>query len=127
MQRVRKLDNRAGRNTMRLLIVALLLVGCATPGEVRQSTKRSTHELRQGPQAAAYCILRNAEEHRSWHSADVRPNGERFEFVGRSAPEITLVVVDVSPSGSGSRATVYLREAWFIGHDELVPALVKGC
>lgn len=112
---------------MRLTLLALLLVGCSSPGEVRQSSQRTTHELRQPAQAAAYCILRNAEEHREWFTANIRPNGERFELVFRVAADVTFVVVDVAPSGSGSRATIYLREQWFYGRSELAPALVKGC
>lgn len=107
-------------------ITLLLLAGCATPQEMRAESERHEWTSAKAPADLARCIARYGEENTPmlYPTATVRDGGAgAFEVQLRNGTEI-LLVADVLPQGSGSRATVYRR---YPHTTNLPAAMAKGC
>lgn len=118
---------------MGILLTLVILVGCQTtltPQELMTEGQKSVHPLRQPLGIAAGCFARNIEKHRQVYVASVRdtPLGKEvaIRFVSHGGSHWTAVA-NIEPSGSGSLATVYLRNTYFYRRDEFIPTLVKDC
>lgn len=112
-----------------MLIAAILISACSTPQQLVESGDRSTHKLARAPEQAAGCIARNAESAATALMASVRTYDRpgSYEVVARSGPDTTLAYVQIDPDPPGSRATLWLRSAWFVGKGELAATMMKGC
>lgn len=115
---------------MRYVLFALLLAGCATSQEVRDTGEKIVvGDLARPPAVAAACMARNIENDRPvFGTVPVRPlERDSWEVIYRTGPETVLAVVHVEPDGPGSRATIWLKGHWFYRRGDLVPTMLKGC
>lgn len=116
----------------RLTIAALALTaGCAlTPKEVIEQGPRSVHELRQPPALAAGCMARNIENHRQSYSSHVRAiDASTTELVVRmpQAENAAMAVAHVTPSRTGSTATIWMSPHTMHAIHRDLEAMLAGC
>lgn len=116
------------KTTTLAIALTLLTAGCMTQQELLSNGTQSEHRLKARPPVAAACLARNFDNFRSGWTSTVRAlDATSTEMVGNWGPDITAVIAHVKPDRDGSIATIWLRPYAFVGRDDLVPAMLKGC
>jgi hypothetical protein len=111
-------------------VALALLAGCQTPlapQPVAREGTRSAHSLRLEPHLAAVCIARNVDQYRSPYSAEIRPgvSPALVEVQVRGARLVS--VAELTASGEGSRASIWMSAGPVYEWEALVAAMVEGC
>lgn len=92
------------------VLLLVLLSGCVTTlADVRERGTRHEFTMTKPPAAAAACVARNAENAGDMMWGHVMPTVREGSVPGTvelAAP--VMFIADFVPSGSGSKATVYL-------------------
>ena len=114
------------------LAAAVLSAGCIPiPIPLGSSSGTgSTHvvSLKLPPPKAAQCFARNAEEHSSALTAEVRTERDgRAETIVRVKNGVTYATGRFQPMGNGSRGEVELMARTSGRQSDLLDALFQGC
>ena len=111
-----------------LLSIAALLGACAlTPQGVRETGTRFEFQLAKAPEAAAWCIARNAEEMSVFNwAATVRPAASPggFEVIVRVGGADVFAVAQVPATG---RTTIWIRRQYIFSHEGAAKEMIAGC
>ena len=121
---------RRVRAAVYLAALGLAAVLSACTSSPRQSTPGgSSHSVRLQlpPDQAAACFARNAEEHSSALTAEVRRGGDFAEVMVRVKNGVPYGTADFRRAGAGSRATIVLNVMTRSRLGDLVDALTEGC
>mgnify|MGYP003392503985 FL=1 len=112
-----------------LILVPLLLAGCATPGEIMQTPPDAKAALKQGPALAAACISRNIDKRSTNIISDRRPTPEGWELVARVTGEVTTIylIADLRAGESGTLAELWTPGLFASGRNAEVQELLRGC
>lgn len=109
-----------------LPIVAVLLAGCSTPGDLMEAKNANTYQSKQAPRAVANCIVRNQIQTGGVVPAVVdAPSGAVELTIPDSQYRITQFHAVITPVSGGSSikawtASPYLRQT-------IEDALLKDC
>ena len=112
-----------------LSALALAAVSACTSSPRPGTPGGSSHTVRLQlpPDQAAACFARNAEEHSSALTAQVRREADRAEVVVRVKNGVLYGTADFQRAGAGSRATIALNVMTRGRLGDLVDALTEGC
>lgn len=115
--------------TFAAVMTCALLAGCvSTPAQLVEEGPRSDFILKNTPELAASCMARNVEEKNGLlTTARKLDQAGAYEVLIKSAPDVTLVYAIASPQGAGSKATVWLRSAWFVNQSTIAATMTNGC
>jgi starvation-inducible outer membrane lipoprotein len=112
------------------VVIALLLVGCATaPGEVWSTGTRTSFASAKTPRQVARCIARNAENGSGYLIAQERIEDDgSAEVIVRSTLELvtTIAVAKIQQTANGSSVELAISTD-AIAPGRLRERLVKGC
>jgi hypothetical protein len=109
-------------------MIAACLSGCAAPSrQVGAQGSRHSVRLQQPPVEAAECFARNAEEHSSALTAEVRPGHDSAEAVVRVKNGVLYGTAVFQRAGSGSTGTITLMVSTTGRRSDLLDSLIEGC
>jgi hypothetical protein len=115
------------RVAVTVMIVASVAACAVSPRQPVSHGSRHAHRFQQPPEQAAACFARNAEEHSSALTAEVRPGRDRAQVVVRVKNGVTYAIADFERAGSGSTASIVLNVATSGRRNDVLDALVEGC
>ncbi len=119
-------------NKSTLLLLAVILTGCSTPGDFVNEGPTAEYKSTRTPIQAANCVARNGDEFFQGYSGTVRNavDGEPIDVVVRAGQNL-LSLVQVYPLPVGSNIKLFSRHwlASAIKLDGLTvdERLTKGC
>ena len=111
------------------VIGAAIAAGCAVPAEtLKRDGVSSVHELKQPHTAAAACLANNIDMQLGVLPATIRhAEGGASEISARVGADHAPVLVEVTPSGQNSRATIWTSPRLFLDRDRFIVNLTSGC